>query len=86
MKLRRKSQRGQSAVEMILLLTLFAGIAMFAATQIKDNEWFTKLVQGPWQSLAGMIQNGVWAPPAASMKDHPVTISRHRTPDGDRLE
>ncbi|MCC7404017.1 MAG: hypothetical protein IT288_06410 [Bdellovibrionales bacterium] len=70
-------QTGQMVVEMLLLLTVLFGVTLAISSYFRKEEIFVQLISGPWQNLSGMIQNGVWAPPAASMHNHPNHHSRH---------
>ena len=66
-----RSQTGQMATEMILIMTMLLALTFAISAYFKNDEVFKKLVTGPWQNLSGMIQNGVWATPADGMKNHP---------------
>ena len=74
---RHLNQSGQMLVEMLLLMTVLFGLTFAISAYFKNDEVFSKLISGPWQNLSGMIQNGVWAPPATAMKNHPNHHSRH---------
>ncbi|MBK7843959.1 MAG: hypothetical protein IPJ71_09715 [Bdellovibrionales bacterium] len=70
-------QKGQSVVEAVLLAIVLLGITMFVSNFFKKEELIRKIISGPWQNLAGMIQNGVWAQRSASMQVHPNVHRRH---------
>ena len=69
--------KGQSTVEMVLILSLFVTIIYIVSAQFKSNEVFANIISGPWQALSGIIQNGAWKPPDQSMGLHPNNNSRH---------
>lgn len=82
----RSSQSGQMIVEYVLLTVIVVGVALFISTQFRDNELLGEIVEKPWQSLAGMIQNGSWAPPSDSMQLHPNYRGRTTSVRGKELK
>ena len=80
---RRNNQSGQMTVEAILIITLLLSITMATTKMIQDEGYLARLVEGPWQHLAGMMENGIWAPPEAGRADHPNHLLRHGSPQGD---
>ena len=76
-------QGGQLVVEAVLILVMLMGFAVLAGNYFKDQEILRQLVTGPWQSLAGMLQNGVWAPPKTGAAVHPNGHVRHMVIVGD---
>lgn len=77
------NQSGQFVVESILIMVLLFGFTLAIATAFKERSFFAGIIQAPWQNMAGMIQNGTWAPPAASMGMHPSQHARHRSLRGE---
>ncbi len=80
---RLKNSSGQFLVEGILLLTVLMASTIFIAKYFKENNLIAQLISAPWQSLSGMLQNGVWAPPAKSMSLHPNKFNRHSSLKGE---
>lgn len=78
-----RNSRGQMILEAVLLMTIFLAITAAIAASLKKNEAVTRLVQGPWQNLSGLLQNGVWQPPKTSQPMHPSVHSRHISLQGD---
>ncbi len=72
-----RSQSGQMITEAILILVLLFGVTLLTARYFKDKEVFRTLISGPWVALAGMLQNGVWAPPNVGAAIHPNAHNRH---------
>ncbi len=72
-----KSQGGQLITEAILIIVLLFGMTYLVANQFKNQELLKQLITGPWQSLAGMLQNGIWAPPKTGAVVHPNGHVRH---------
>lgn len=72
-----RNTSGQFVVEAILIIVIFFGVTVFIAGQFKQNQVVASLISGPWRNLSGILQNGIWAPPNASMSRHPNNQSRH---------
>lgn len=72
-----RSQSGQLIVEAVLIIVILMATTFATAKFFKGEELLKKLVQGPWQSLAGMLQNGVWGTPEATAISHPNGHGRH---------
>lgn len=81
---KRKNQSGQMTVEAVLIVTLLLSITMAVSQKLQNEGYLAKLVNGPWTYLAGMMENGIWAPPEAGRGSHPNHILRHGSPEGDR--
>lgn len=77
------NRKGQAVVESILILILFFALTTLIAAGFKQNELFTQMASAPWQNLSGMLQNGVWAPPANSVFVHPSQHERHISSKGE---
>lgn len=78
-----KGQRGQLIVEAVLIIVVFMAITFTAAKFLKQEEFVKNLISGPWQNLAGMMQNGVWGSPAKTEASHPNGHFRHIVVEGD---
>jgi hypothetical protein len=81
-----RNQGGQQIVEAILIIVILMGTTMIAASYFKNQEVIKKLISGPWQNLAGMIQNGVWLPPQQSNISHPNGHGRHVVITGENAQ
>lgn len=73
------NQSGQLAIETVLILSLFVSLMLFTASQLRQNEVFSRLVEGPWQQLAGLIKNGAWGSIEDTNVLHPSHFHRHAT-------
>lgn len=71
------SQSGQMIVEAVLIITLLMGATFLVTNYFRNNEVLKTLVQGPWISLAGMLQNGSWGPIKDTAAIHPSAHGRH---------
>ena len=72
-----RSQGGQMITESILILVMLTSFTFLVANYFKKQEVMKQLISGPWANLAGMIQNGVWAPVQAGAAVHPNSHNRH---------
>lgn len=78
-----KTQSGQVAIEYVLMTIVIVSVAVLMARGIRSNEILSKMVNGPWEILSGMVENGVWATPQASRESNPNYLRRHVTFKGD---
>jgi hypothetical protein len=76
MKKRRLNSQGQVLIEAVLLLTLVVGMWSVFSKYAKEKKWFDSMVNGPWQSMSGMIETGLWKPPQQSRPKHPNNFNR----------
>lgn len=72
-----RSQSGQMITEAILMLVALMAVTFAVANYFKSEELLRQLISGPWQNIAGMLQNGVWAPPGPGALAHPAGHGRH---------
>lgn len=79
----RRNQSGQAVIEALLIITLLFGAVYIISEQFKSGEYLIQVVEGPWQKLSGIIQNGVWRSPEESMNLHPSAYDRHISIQGD---
>jgi hypothetical protein len=81
-----RSERGQMVVEMILIMIVLLGIAALTTQTLKSSGFLNKMINAPWNQLAGMLQNGVWGPPSKTNKLHPNGYFRHISLEGERAK
>ena len=81
-----RNQNGQQIVEAVLLIVVFVGFATLVASFFNKNEILKELIGGPFQNLAGVMQNGVWAPRAKGAARHPTMHWRHLVVQGERAQ
>ncbi|MEK7356833.1 MAG: hypothetical protein AAB250_10310 [Bdellovibrionota bacterium] len=79
------NQRGQFTIEAILLMSAMTAIALFIGKEMRDRKMAATVVEGPWQPIRGMIEDGVWMNPKASKALHPSHKARHATTIGDEV-
>jgi len=79
-----RNQKGQAITEAVLMMVVFLAGTFLVANAFKENELIAGLVKKPWQSIAGMLQNGVWEDPSAGGSKHPSTYMRHVSLQGDK--
>lgn len=86
MKATIRGQSGQAVTEAVLILVLLMGFTLLVANYFKNQEVLKRLIQGPFQHLAGMMQNGMWTPPDQGIVNHPNSHERHITVQGDPIQ
>ncbi len=77
MKPRLSNQGGQLIIEAVLIIVMFVAFTGLVTNYFKSNEVLRQLISGPWVNLAGMLQNGVWAPASTGAAIHPNAHGRH---------
>jgi hypothetical protein len=81
-----KSQGGQQIVEAVLIIVMLVGFTFAVANYFKSKEVLKNIITGPFQTLAGMLQNGVWATREAGMLSHPSADGRHIVITGEKAK
>lgn len=71
-------ESGQVTIEAVLLITIFVAVFTVVNRQVKNQDWFGQMVNGPWPVVQGMIENGVWAEPQAGLPNHPNQFTTRR--------
>ncbi|HVK61795.1 MAG TPA: hypothetical protein VM432_09610 [Bdellovibrionales bacterium] len=79
------NSKGQMTIEMVLILTILLGAAVGVTRAMKSNQVLAAIVEGPWASMQGMIEDGVWVPAGKSKASHPTMRSRHRSFEGENV-
>jgi len=80
------NQRGQAIAEAVLIIVMLVGFTFAVASYFKNEEVLRRLITGPFSHLAGMLQNGVWAPAERGSPDHPGGHRRHIVIDGEPVQ
>lgn len=75
------NHKGQFVIEAVLLMIVTLGLFIWGTNQLREGKYMAKLIEGPWQKVAGMIETGVWNTPEKSRQLHPNQISRSITVD-----
>lgn len=70
------SQKGQVLIEAVLLLTLIIGLWSLFSRTAKQAKWFESMISGPWTTMSGMIENGVWESEKKAQAKHPNHFTR----------
>ncbi len=81
-----RSQAGQGITEAILIIVMLVGFTFAVANYFKDQDVLKQIITGPWQTLSGMLQNGVWATPQAGAIMHPNGHGRHIVITGEEAQ
>ena len=72
-----KNNRGQNVIEMVLITGVTLMVAVLVMTTLRKEQIVGKLVDGPWEIMSGMIENGVWGTRQKTVKFHPNYLTRH---------
>lgn len=77
-----KNQKGQGAVEAVLLMAIIATGTLIFSSIMEEQQFVQKLVAKPWETLSGMIECGTWKGCGSGM--HPNSLDRAISykPDG----
>ena len=75
-----KNERGQFALEAVLLMTVMMAVVLAGTKVIRDNNLLANLVESPWERTAGMVETGIWGPASNNKKNIPYNYSRFYTP------
>lgn len=78
-----KNQKGQFVIEAVLIMVLLMGLLTFFVKTFREQQLLAKLVESPWEYTSGMIEGGVWAPPAEAKTKYPYQFKRFYTPFSD---
>ena len=70
------NHRGQFVIEAVLLMVVTVGFFIWGTKQLREGKYLAKLIGGPWQKVAGMIEAGVWETPDKAKKLHPNQLAR----------
>lgn len=86
----KENNKGQMAIEAVLLMTVLVGAFMFLSNEIKKRQLVSKMVQEPMRNVAAMAAFGTWkadgctAPGKSRVsigKCHPNSMSRAQSSD-----
>ena len=70
-------------MEAVLLLLVVVIIAVKISSIAKEQGFMRNVVEGPWQPIRGMIEDGVWMKYTNSKPLHPNQFNRRQTRKGD---
>lgn len=88
--LKKSNQKGQIAIESLLLMVVLVGAFLFLTKELNDRKIVSKLVAGPIKSIGAMTGYGTWradgctAPGKSRVtlgKCHPNSIARSLSSD-----
>ena len=82
-KARLLNQAGQATMEAVLILVVMISLVIKISSYAAENGFIRKVVEGPWGTVRGMIEDGVWVNCANSKSMHPNQFERHQSRRGD---
>ncbi len=75
------NRKGQFVIETVLMMVITVGFFIWGMGQLKESKFLSKLISGPWEKVAGMIESGNWETRAVAQTKHPNTIDRGQSLD-----
>lgn len=69
----------------LITATVFIVASLIFKT-LRNQDVVSQLVDGPWEIMAGMIENGVWGTPAKTRAVHPNYLGRHISLKGEKAQ
>lgn len=72
--------------EAILILVMLMAFTFVIANHFKNEAVLKTLVSDPWQSIAGLLQNGSWGTPDRTNASHPNGHGRHIVIEGESVK
>lgn len=73
---RLKNNKGQFVIESVLMMIVTIGFFMWATSELRNSKFLAKMIGGPWEKVAGMIESGVWDSADAARSKHPNQMKR----------
>lgn len=74
---------GQASMEAVLILLIVTILAIQISSLAKSEGLMRNVVEGPWSSIRGMVEDGVWVRHTDSKSLHPNHRARHQSRQGD---
>ncbi|UYL10442.1 hypothetical protein B9G69_007595 [Bdellovibrio sp. SKB1291214] len=65
------NRKGQFVIEAVLLMIVMLGIFMASMSQLRESKFLAKMITGPWDKVAGMMESGVWLSAKDARQKHP---------------
>ncbi len=57
---KKKEEKGQMAIEGVLIVVLLLSLSIFASRQMRDRNFIGKMIAEPWRQISGMMSTGNW--------------------------
>jgi hypothetical protein len=71
-----RNRSGHFRIVTVLMMTITIGFFVFGMGKLRDGKFLSKLISGPWEKVAVMIETGTWETRAVGVTKHPNTQSR----------
>lgn len=82
-KHRLMNQAGQATMEAVLIMIVTMSVAVKISSYASESGFVRNIVEGPWGTVRGMIEDGVWVNYTDSKTMHPNQFERHQSRRGD---
>lgn len=70
-------------MEAVLILAIVTMVGLKISSMAKSEGYMRHVVEGPWGSIRGMIEDGVWVNYTDAKSLHPNHRARHQSTKGD---
>ena len=70
-------------LEMTLLLIVMVSMSLVTMKLVKEQSLVQKFVMGPWKTVAGMMESGIWKQASEARANHPGHFQRMYGVEGD---
>ena len=67
---KKNLQKGQLAIEMVLIIVTLLALALFVSREIRNRNLIGKLISGPWKQISGVMATGNWKDPEEAMESN----------------
>lgn len=56
----KKNEKGQMAIEAVLITVLLLSLTIFASRQMRSRNFIGRMIAEPWRQISGMMSTGNW--------------------------
>ena len=70
-------------MEAVLIMIVTMSVALKISNYASESGFIRNIVEGPWGTVRGMIEDGVWTNYTDSKTLHPNHLKRHQSKRGD---
>lgn len=78
-----QNQKGQLAIEAVLIVVLLLSLSIFASRYIRDQNLMGKIISEPWSQIAGMMATGNWQAAQSALDENRHPHVNTMTREGD---
>ena len=71
-----RNRRGEFLIETVLMMIVTIGLFIFGMGKLREGGFLAKMISGPWEKVAVMIETGTWETRNVGVTKHPNTRDR----------